>query len=345
MTSSQKTLLSIVIPVYNEETSLKVLLARIKHLENVLSGVKVEVIFVDDGSADATFEILKTLHKEHDNIRIVKLATNAGSHPAIMAGLTYARGDCAIFLAGDLQDPPELIHDLLAQWREGKKVVWGIREGVEGFKRPGFSKIYWWLCHNLVDSSIPSGGVDLFLIDRAAINQIIKRPHQWTPVFVAVSKTKYKASLVKYVKIDRSEGKSGWTLAKKLLMVLDTLVISISAIRLLSVMGIMLACFGVLTIPGAAAALLFNRISIETEMILMVLGVVLILGGVQTAIMALIAETLQRDISELKQIPRYVVEEQYEPRNLAALQQSKPYLQDNSQMVTQKTEPISGYLK
>lgn len=345
MAELPKTLLSIIIPVYNEAISLKLLLTRIKHLEGALAGVKVEVIFVDDGSADSTFEILKSLHKEHNNIRVVKLATNAGSHPAIMAGLTYARGDCAIFLAGDLQDPPELIHDLLAQWRDGKKVVWGIREGVEGFKRPGFSKIYWWLCHNLVDSSIPPGGVDLFLIDRAAINQIIKRPHQWTPVFVAVSKTKYKAALVHYVKADRSEGKSGWTLAKKMLMVLDTLVISISAIRILAVIGVTLACIGLLTMPGALVAAVAHKVSIETAFVLLVLGVVLILGGVQTVIMTLLAETLQRDISELKQVPRYVVEEQLEPKKLETALMNKPYIQEVSPVVTQSAEPISGFLK
>src|SRR5689334_12142046 len=120
--------LSIVIPVYNEEAVLPVLRERLCSFAERLTPLVTEIILVDDHSSDRSPQILQNLCEQNTIFRYARLATNCGSHIAILAGLSRARGQCAVFLAADLQDPPELILKMLELWRHGHHVVWAVRE-------------------------------------------------------------------------------------------------------------------------------------------------------------------------------------------------------------------------
>lgn len=125
--------LSIVIPVFNEEESVGELTDRLRKLAASLSGsVDTEVVFVDDHSTDNTPKLLAAICEDTPSFKFIRLSRNSGSHVAIIAGLSLCTGAAGVFLAADLQDPPELIEQMLSKWNEGNDVVWAVREGREG---------------------------------------------------------------------------------------------------------------------------------------------------------------------------------------------------------------------
>lgn len=159
--------LSIVIPVYYNEQNIPYLFDKLR--EKILNNSKYdhELIFVDDGSGDNSYEELLKLQKQHDKVRVIKLSRNFGSHTAILAGLTYATGDCATVISADLQDPPEIINQMFEKWTEGNKVVLAVREDrEESFTQKMFSNTYYKLMRKYALPNMPEGGFDCFLIDR-----------------------------------------------------------------------------------------------------------------------------------------------------------------------------------
>ena len=127
--------LSIVIPVFNEEAAIPSLVARLRAIMDRLSPLEMEIILIDDHSTDRSPELLREVSRRDPAFRYARLAKNSGSHVAILAGLAQARGECAVFLAADLQDPPELILQMLDLWRAGHHVVWAVREEREGVSK------------------------------------------------------------------------------------------------------------------------------------------------------------------------------------------------------------------
>src|SRR5258708_233177 len=131
--------LSIVIPVYNEEAVLPALIDRLRTFTTLLTPLVREIIRVDDHPSDRSLEILKDACRDDSRFRYARLAKNSGSHVAVMAGFAQARGECSVFLAADLQDPPELTLQMLDLWRAGHHVVWAVREEREGISRTDLS--------------------------------------------------------------------------------------------------------------------------------------------------------------------------------------------------------------
>lgn len=321
--NNSKSLLSIVIPLYNEEDNVKNLLTTLLTFERQVDSIDLEFIFVDDHSQDRTFDILKVLTQQHKNIKMIRLAHNSGSHAAIMAGLTNASGDCATFIAGDLQDPPEVVLELVEKWKQGYKIVWAAREDEKGFGRPNFSKLYWWLCANMIETSIPEGGVDFFLIDRSVLEVVTNKPHRWSPIFVSVGGTKFSNTTVTYAKKERKTGKSGWTLSKKLGLVLDTMVMSVSAIRWLCVIGIAISAIGFIGLPISLAAIFLGSLPVVAGLVLVAICTVLCAMGFQTILMGIVGENVYRALSELRETPRFVVDQQIEKTSNKKLEQAK----------------------
>src|SRR6266536_2494192 len=125
---SERFLISLVVPAFNEETNIQPFYAELRTTIDQLADVDWEIIFVDDGSTDTTVAKVIALHELDRRVKIVQLSRNFGSHPAISAGLRYADGDAAVVISADLQDPPALIKKFLAEWRQGYHIVWGSRE-------------------------------------------------------------------------------------------------------------------------------------------------------------------------------------------------------------------------
>lgn len=307
MTEPVAAKLSIVVPLYNEEDNVDALFARLIKLEESLP-CELEFVFVDDGSTDRSFEITRKLCLKHPRIRLLKFASNSGSHAAIMAGLQESTGDCAAFLAGDLQDPPELLGEMLSKWNAGARIVWGARTVVEGKSKKDsfFSSWYWELSRFLTETDIPRTGVDFFLIDRKVIDAVAPQSHADVPCFQLIAQTGFKSDIVYYRKQPRSGGKSGWTLKKKLLLSLETLLLSFKAVRILAVSGLFLFATGMLTGILAFSATWIAGMNGTTTGII---GFVAAFSGLQIAMLGLVGEYVNLALRETRKTPRFIVEQ------------------------------------
>ncbi|MBM3778573.1 MAG: glycosyltransferase family 2 protein, partial [Acidimicrobiia bacterium] len=215
--------ISVVTPAYNEAQNLPVLH---EHLSSELdaAGVDWEWVIVDDHSGDDTFGVVGRLHAGDRRVRGVRLARNSGSHVAIACGLHLAAGDAAIVLAGDMQDPPAIVAALLARWREGAQVVWAARRHRPGDRgHAGFAVFYYWMMRRVAGlSAMPARGADCFLADRAVLEAFRRRSERGS-VLAMVTSLGFRQALVEYDKAPRLSGRSGWTLARKVGLVADSL--------------------------------------------------------------------------------------------------------------------------
>lgn len=210
-------------PAFNEASNLPALYDR---LGPILRQVEWEWIIVDDHSSDATFAVIERLASSDPRIRGFRLARNSGSHLAITCGLQHATGNVAALVVSDLQDPPELLSRMLERWRDGVQVVWAVRR-----ERPGevhhtwFASIYYWIMRRLVGmTDMPATGVDFFLIDRVVIDAFLAAADRHVSVFALLMWLGFRREFIEYDKQPRVRGKSGWTLARKVKLVVDSIV-------------------------------------------------------------------------------------------------------------------------
>jgi polyisoprenyl-phosphate glycosyltransferase len=192
----------------------------------ILQQVEWEWIIVDDHSRDATFTVIERLASIDPRIRGLRLARNSGSHLAITCGLQHAKGDAAALVVSDLQDPPELLSRMLERWRKGAQVVWAVRR-----VRPGeahhtwFASLYYWIMRRLVGmTDMPATGADFFLIDRVVIDAFLAAADRHVSVFALLMWLGFRREFIEYDKQPRTRGNSGWTLARKVKLVIDSIV-------------------------------------------------------------------------------------------------------------------------
>lgn len=252
---SDRSTLSIIVPVYNEEENVKPFFSALKELEDQLPAVELEFIFVDDGSRDSSYRLLQELSQGQDNVRVLKMAKNYGMESAVMAGFIESTGDCAVFMGCDFQEKPSMIVDLFQLWRQGFPVVWAARSRIEGQSKLDrfFPSIYWLLVNFITDGKFPKLGADTALMDRMVLSVLTAQAHRDAPLLLMISETGFKSTIFPYVKAARLRGSSGWTLAKKLALVLRTILFSLKPLRVLvvatmavsfiaAVFGIVFAC-------------------------------------------------------------------------------------------------------
>lgn len=311
MPARPETLLSIIVPLFNEESNVASLYARLRNIENRLSPTRVEIIFVDDCSQDATPIIAKDLCAQDPNLRFIRFAKNAGSHAAIMAGLANSTGDCAMFLAGDLQDPPELIPEMLERWKQGNGIVWAIRKAEPGRRDRLFSTLYWKLAHYQTNGGLPDGGVDFFLVDRKAVEAIAPSSQCNAPIFQVVAQTGFRSASIHYTKANRAGGKSGWTLKKKFALVFETLLFSALTLRVFTALGAVMSVAAVFAGVGTFSAYLAFTPQFSGLMCAVILAIVAVafFSGLQMVMIGLVGEYLFLALKEARRAPRYLVAE------------------------------------
>lgn len=301
---------SITTPVYHNALSLPDLLRKFQELASLNPDDTFEFIFVDDGSQDNSYEILKQLASGEPRMRVVKLSRNFGSNPAIMAGLSQAKGDVVAAIAADLQDPPELIHDMLEHWRQGRKVVLAAREERED---PGITSlladIFYALFRRFAIKSMPKRGFDFFLIDRQVCD-IINSIEEANPYLMGlILWLGFDPHVVYYHRLAREKryGGSMWTLAKKLKYFIDSFVaFSYFPVRVSSVMGFVLSFFGILYAVFVIVGNLVFDIDAQGWASLMV--VLLVVSGAQMIMIGVLGEYLWRNLDETRRRPRFIIE-------------------------------------
>jgi polyisoprenyl-phosphate glycosyltransferase len=301
--------LSLIIPVYNEEEGMPALVERLNVLLQKI-GVPTEVIFVDDHSGDGSPELLKQACITRPELRYVRLARNRGSHIAILAGLAHAHGECAVFLAADLQDPPELIPRMMEQWRMGFRVVWAVREKREGISPIDrfMSNSFYRLLNRLADVELPPSGSDFALLDRKVIDALLLSAGSNPSLGGEIATLGFSHAEVMYTKQRRRYGRSKWSLERKLKAFADAFVsFSYAPLRAMSYLGMLCSLLGFLYAATIIILRLISRIGLTGWSSLMV--VVLLLSGVQMVMLGILGEYLWRTLDAARRRPNYFIEE------------------------------------
>jgi len=308
--ASQSPTLSIVIPLFNEEAVLPILVERLRSFTERLTPLVTEIILVDDHSSDRSPELLKDICRNDARFRYARLAKNSGSHVAILAGLAQSRGDCAVFLAADLQDPPELILQMLDLWRAGHHVVWAVRE-----ERRGVSKIdvflanaFYRLLNLLGEVNLPPRGSDFALLDRKAVDALLQSAGSDPSLGGEIARLGFSPAQISYAKESRAAGSSKWTLKRKLKAFADAFVsFSYAPLRTMSYLGMSCSFLGFLYALVLVILRLTTKSPVQGWSSLIV--VVLVLGGVQMMMLGILGEYLWRTLEAARQRPSYFLEE------------------------------------
>lgn len=302
-------LVSVVVPVYFNAATLPELVERVDAAADRLRH-ELELVFVDDGSADESFAVLERLAARNPRIRALRLSRNFGSNAAILAGLTHARGDAVVVLAADLQDPPELLPELVAAWEEGADVVLAARRSRQDpWLSALLSSIFNRLFRRLVFRDFPRGGFDFLLVSRRVASVLIEMGERNSYIFGQVMWVGFERRVIEYDRASRGgKGRSRWTLAKKAKYFVDAFTaFSYLPIRAASLLGFILALAGF----GYAAVVVVLRLTgvisgapgftTLTVLILMAAGIQLIVTG-------LLGEYLWRVLEESRRRPPFLVE-------------------------------------
>ena len=298
-------MISIVTPAFNEAGNLQRLHARIVETMGTL-GVDWEWIVVDDHSRDDTFAVIQRLSSTDPRVRGVRLARNSGSHVAIACGLRLTSGDAVVMMASDLQDPPETIGAMLERWRRGAQIVWAVRRSRPGdHSHAWFAAAYYWIVRNVVGlREMPAKGTDFFLADRRVVDAFRAFPERTTSLFNHLTWMGFTQEYVDYEKQPRTAGASGWTLARKIRLVIDSVTaFSNAPLRWCAYLGAaMLAVALVLTVIG---------IRLLPELgggLLLVMALLFGVSGVQMLALASVGEYVWSALAEARRRPQFVIE-------------------------------------
>lgn len=309
-------LFSIVIPVYYNELNLPDTIPELLGLQKTLQNYNFEFIFVDDGSKDRSFSILREFqHQYPDVIKVVKLTRNFGSMAAIQAGLSLSKGDCVGIISADLQDPPELFIEMLKHWENGSKVVCAVRnEREESRWTKLFSNQYYALIRKFAIHHYPKGGFDFLIADRQVIDGINHINEKNTNIMALIFWLGYDPVLIPYARRARQKGSSRWTISKKIKLFIDTFVaFSYFPIRLLSVIGFLVA--GGAFIYGVVIFLSWLFVGIEVLGWVPIMIVLTITSGIQMTMLGILGEYLWRTLDETRARPSYVIDEIFDEGN------------------------------
>ena len=301
--------LSIVVPVYYNADSLEDMYIDLR--EKVLTKLECEyeLIFVNDGSGDESYQIMKKLKEQDDNIRNFSLSRNFGSHAAILCGLEHITGDCAVVKAADMQEPSELILDMLESWKKGNNVVLAVRqERNESLKQKYFANLYYTLVRKMALSNMPEAGFDIYLVDKKVVNVLSALDEKNSSLACQILWSGFKTDMVPYVRLARQVGKSRWTLAKKLRLVMDTLFsFSTVPIKAVTTIGIFSFCGAIIWAIAEVVFKLMGMIDVSGWTTLFIFN--LFSFGVIMLTLGILGEYLWRTFDASRNRPPYIVEE------------------------------------
>jgi len=299
--------LSVVVPCYNEEAVLAETHRRLREALAAFSDV--EIIYVNDGSTDRTAEMLGDFGRLDGSVRVLSFARNFGHSVAVTAGLDYATGHAVVLIDADLQDPPELIPDMVRLWKEGNHVVYGVRvrrEGETRFKRATAAAFYR-LMNRLSDVPIPLDTGDFRLMDRRVVDVLRRMPERARFVRGMVAWAGFRQCPIHYERQARFAGETGYSFAKMMRFAIDGLTSFSSApLRVATWIGTSTSAVGLLGIVYAVIARVFTRSWVPGWAALFV--AVMFMGGVQLLCLGMIGEYVARIYAETKQRPLYVLE-------------------------------------
>ncbi len=295
-------MLSIIIPAYNEEEN-------IENTASVISGIMkensidCEILFVDDGSRDRTWELIENLSRTNKSVRGLKFSRNFGKEGAVFAGLKRCRGDCAVVIDCDLQHPPALMIEMYSLWKQGYQVVEAVKasRGKEGFLYKLFAKSFYGLMKSSSGINM-QGASDYKLMDRQVVDALNELPERITFFRALSSWVGFKTTQIEFNVAPRNAGKSKWSFKKLFKFALSNLTSFTNApLHLVTVMGIIFfiaaVAFGIVDIVGACSGVPQNWL----------LPLLLLTGSVIMLALGVIGYYLSKIYEEIKDRPRYLV--------------------------------------
>ncbi len=309
---SEEPTFSIVVPVYNEAAVLPELHRRVSAVMDA-TGEPWELVLVNDGSRDESPQGIAALCAADSRVRGISLSRNFGFQIAVTAGLDVVRGRAVILMDADLQDPPEVIPEMIKKWREGYTVVYGVRSEREGetwFKRATASGFYR-LIRRITRVDSPADTGDFRLMDRRAVDAIRQMPEQNRFLRGMVSWVGFKQTGVLYKRQPRLAGQSKFTVTKMLHFALDAITsFSYVPLQLATYLGLIVAALSAIAIVIVIILRLFD---VDQPLLgqATTLVAVLFLGGVQLICLGIIGEYLGRIYDEVKRRPLYLVAERW----------------------------------
>lgn len=306
---------SIIIPVYFNEHNLIPLYNDIYEKVIARNEFDYEIVMVNDGSADDSWNVMKELHEKDPKVKIISLSRNFGSHAAILCGLAQCTGDCAVIKAADLQEPTELIIDMVKKWQDGYNVVLAVRSGrKESAGQKLFANLYYWMTRKAALPNMPKGGFDVYLIDRKVITTILSFDEKNSALTGQILWSGYRTALVSYERKAREIGTSKWTLAKKIRLVKDTL-FSFSALPIAIVSGIGFVSFlgGIIWAIYVFVAKLLGKIPVSGWTTLFIFN--LLSFGIIMLTLGILGEYLWRTFDASRKRPPYIIEDVIENEN------------------------------
>jgi dolichol-phosphate mannosyltransferase len=305
---------SVVIPSFNEEGNVVVLAKKLLNIFTYLA-CEYELIFVDDGSSDLTFEKLKELHEENPHVHYISFSRNFGHQCALKAGLDYAQGDCVVSLDADMQHPPELIPEMVQKWQEGYDIVYTKRlvdKKLPFFKRLT-SQAFYQLINFLSDVTIEDGTADFRLMDRNAVEVFKHLPERDLFVRGMVKWIGFKQYKIDYQPHERFSGTTKYSFRKMLRLAMTGITsFSVKPLRLAGLLGFFLStvsfAYGLLALYGYFLAKW--NVSGWTSL---AVGIMFI-GGVQLIMLGIIGEYLGKLFMQVKQRPLYIIKKTSLPK-------------------------------
>jgi dolichol-phosphate mannosyltransferase len=303
---------SIVVPVYYNELNLPETIPQLLDFSKTLPDYRLELVFVNDGSGDRSLEILLAFQVDNpETIKVVNLTRNFGSMAAIQAGFTVVTGDCVGMISADLQDPPELFHEMLKCWENGSKAIFAVRQNREDSSlQKFFSNGYYSLIQRFAIQDYPNGGFDFFLVDRQVIDQLNQIQEKNTNIMTLIHWLGYKSILIPYVRRSRKKGKSRWTMAKKIKLFIDTFVaFSYFPIRALSLIGLLVAIGSFLY--GMFILFYWLTYGIPVQGYVPIMLTITFTSGIQMTMLGVLGEYLWRTLDEVRRRPPFVIDEIY----------------------------------
>jgi glycosyltransferase involved in cell wall biosynthesis len=305
---SKTPLISIVVPVKDEENGIRPFVERVSEVLGQVSKGEWEILFVDDGSTDETIAAIAAAHYREPRVRALSLSRNFGKEAAISAGLEHARGQAVVPMDVDMQDPPEVLIEMVAKWREGYEMVFGVRRNRASDSLPKrLTAGLYYRAHNWVSNDkIPENAGDFRLLDRKVVDAIRTLPERNRFMKGLFAWAGFRQTAVEYDRVERAVGSTKFNYWKLWTLALDGITSASTApLRIWSYVGAMIAflamCYAVFI---TSRTLLFG---VDMPGYASIMVSVLFLGGVQLISLGILGEYVGRILTETKQRPLYVI--------------------------------------
>lgn len=303
--------ISIIIPFLNEETNLSRLSEELVHFCQRNKSLSFEIILVNDGSTDSSRQVILS-SSFPENTKLINLSQNFGSHAALRAGITKAKGKYITFLYADLQDPIDNVLLMYEKIVDKKNIVWAFREHVSNalFDR-AFSRFYSQLMKKYVNQNYPERGFDVVMFDSKVTNELNKNIENNSSIFLQILNMGFESEFILYKKSIRQSGKSKWTLNKKIKLLIDSFVgFSFAPIRFVSIIGILFFFAGFFW----TGYVLFRKLIFD-DLVSgwpALLSILMIGFGVTNISLGIIAEYLWRTLDASRNRPVFIIDEVFE---------------------------------